>query len=443
MVKRLVQNLLHKELSYQIHGAAIEVRKDFGPGHKEKLYQKAFEEELKRRKISFDKELAIKIYSPKDGKYIGLYRPDFSIDKKIIVEIKAERFVNRDEIKRIYDYLRNSEYELAYLINFASPRLFVKRIIYTNDHKPFYSPPINTNTKLISTKTKKLLVSIGFILVLFSGLNVEAAEISFSPASQSFGVGQIFETEILLDTQKEDINAIEGTINFPNDLLNLKEIRDSESIVSLWIEKPKINDQYVSFAGIIPGGYTGEDGKIFSLVFQTKKAGENNLIFQTAKALLNDSKGTTALLTLKSASYKISETLPLFQYEVKIDKELPEPFQPEITHSPEVFNGKYFLVFNTQDKISGIDYYEVKEGGRQFEKAESPYLLKNQWLYEEITVRAVDKAGNIREARIVPLKTQPIFLTLKFWLTIIGGILGIAVIGYVIRRLLKRKNLKN
>ncbi|MBI2356169.1 MAG: hypothetical protein HYV13_03125 [Candidatus Doudnabacteria bacterium] len=49
--------------------------------------------------------------------------------------MKAEKFVNRDEIKRIYDYLRNSKYELAYFINFASPKLYVRRIIFTNDRK--------------------------------------------------------------------------------------------------------------------------------------------------------------------------------------------------------------------------------------------------------------------------------------------------------------------
>lgn len=132
--------LLHKELSYEVHGAAIEVRKDFGPGHKEKLYQNAFAQELDRRSINFVKEPSVEIVSPKDGQKVGLYRPDFVVDGKIIVEMKAEKFVNRDEIKRIYDYLRNSKYELAYFINFASTKLFVKRIIFTNDRKPFKTP---------------------------------------------------------------------------------------------------------------------------------------------------------------------------------------------------------------------------------------------------------------------------------------------------------------
>lgn len=133
-MKRLVA-LLHKDLSYKIQGVAFEIRKDFGLSHKERIYQRAFEEELKRRNIFYEREKAIKIYSPKDGKFIGLYRPDFIIDKKIIVEIKTYKFVPKDEMRKIYDYLRNSEYELGYLINFASPKLYIKRIIFTNDRK--------------------------------------------------------------------------------------------------------------------------------------------------------------------------------------------------------------------------------------------------------------------------------------------------------------------
>jgi hypothetical protein len=39
-------NLLYEDLSYQIRGAAIEIRKQFGCGHKEVLYQRALAEEL-------------------------------------------------------------------------------------------------------------------------------------------------------------------------------------------------------------------------------------------------------------------------------------------------------------------------------------------------------------------------------------------------------------
>lgn len=71
--------LLHKELSYEIQGAIMEVRANFGFGHKEFIFQNAFAEEISSRGIPFEREKAVKIYSPKTGKFIGLYRPDFII----------------------------------------------------------------------------------------------------------------------------------------------------------------------------------------------------------------------------------------------------------------------------------------------------------------------------------------------------------------------------
>jgi len=130
-------DLLYKDLSYQIQGIAMEIRKNFGPGLKEVIYQNAFEEELKARKINFEREKNIKIYSPKTGKIIGYYRPDFLIEGKIIVEIKAVDLIPKNFIDQIYSYLRNSEYELGYFINFKSPKLYIKRIIYTNNLKKF------------------------------------------------------------------------------------------------------------------------------------------------------------------------------------------------------------------------------------------------------------------------------------------------------------------
>jgi len=132
-------NLLYKELSYQIQGAAIEIRRNFGSGHKETIYQKAFEEELEIRNIPYIREATIKIYSPLTGKIIGVYRPDFLVDNKIIVELKAKRIIPHDLMESVYDYLRNSKYELGYFINFTSPRLFIKRIIYTNNRKPWFN----------------------------------------------------------------------------------------------------------------------------------------------------------------------------------------------------------------------------------------------------------------------------------------------------------------
>jgi len=128
--------LLHRELSYEVQGAAIAVRKHYGPGHKESLYQRAYAEELQHRNIRFEREKSISIYS-KRKTVVGSYQPDFIIDDKVIVEVKALESLPRKMLDQLFDYLRNSKYELGYLINFASPKLFIKRVIYTNDRKGF------------------------------------------------------------------------------------------------------------------------------------------------------------------------------------------------------------------------------------------------------------------------------------------------------------------
>ena len=130
-------SLLYKELSYQIQGAVIEVRKNYGAGHKESVYQSALAEELQLRKMLFQREPSIQVISPKTNKTIGIYRPDFLIDEKIILEIKAVEILANRLVDQLFDYLRNSKYELGYFINFSGPKLYMKRIIYTNDRKQF------------------------------------------------------------------------------------------------------------------------------------------------------------------------------------------------------------------------------------------------------------------------------------------------------------------
>jgi GxxExxY protein len=220
-MKRIV-DLLHKDLSYKIQGIAFEIRKDFGLGHKEQIYQKAFEEELERNCISYKREKAIKIFSPKNGKFIGLYRPDFIIDNKIILEIKTYKFVPKDEMRKIYDYLRNSEYELGYLVNFASPRLYTKRIIFTNNKKNWLgnSPLNNTNHKLTNTKSNFLVlfsILLVFVSGLFSGLCIaqqQEIKLLISPEMFEWQVkrGEKFSEKMIIYNRSEVPVPIEATV---------------------------------------------------------------------------------------------------------------------------------------------------------------------------------------------------------------------------------------
>lgn len=129
--------ILHKDLSYKLQGVIFEIKKIYGPGHKELVYCNAIEELLKLNDFKYQREKTINIYSPITKSIIGKYRPDFIIDDKIILEIKAVDIIPKNFIDQIYSYLRVSNYELGIFVNFRSNKLYIKRIIYTNDRKHF------------------------------------------------------------------------------------------------------------------------------------------------------------------------------------------------------------------------------------------------------------------------------------------------------------------
>ena len=129
--------ILEKDLSYKVVGAIYSVVKKYGSGFKEQIYQKALAEELEKLGLWAKQQQRINIYSLDTGKVLGTYVPDFIIEDKIILEIKATGFTIRQNIDQQRSYLKASKYEIGYLVNFGTPKLDLKRSIYTNDRKPF------------------------------------------------------------------------------------------------------------------------------------------------------------------------------------------------------------------------------------------------------------------------------------------------------------------
>jgi hypothetical protein len=102
----------------------------------------------------------------------------------------------------------------------------------------------------------------------------------------------------------------------------------------------------------------------------------------------------------------------------------PEPFEPIVGKNQSVFGGRPFASFSTTDKTSGVQYYEVKVGNGEWQKATAiPYLIDDDNA-DEIAVRAVDVAGNTYTASAA-LPRQPINTTVA----LIVSILLLAVIG--------------
>lgn len=286
------------------------------------------------------------------------------------------------------------------------------------------------------TSQIKIVAILMFFVLFFTTAPVFAANIFLGAKNQSFAPGEEFLVRVLLNTEGESINAIEGKIGFPADLLEVKEIRDGNSIINFWVERPSLSKFYIPYSGIIPGGYMDKEGLIFSVVFRAKKEGIGAIQTEGLLVLLNDGKGTEAKMETPNLEFRILKSesqIPDFKFQIPPDTDMPESFEPKIASDPNVFDGKYFLVFATQDKISGIANYKIREGRwGWFSIAESPYLLKHQSLDKKIFVKAIDKSDNERIVVLPPQKLLPWYE--NYW--IIGIIILSIIIAYRLVKIL-------
>lgn len=119
--------ILYKDLSFEIFGAAIEVHRVLGGGFLEAVYQKALAHEFALSGIPFvpQKHLPVSYKDLPVGEYIA----DFIVDEKIIVEIKAvSHFANEHQAQAL-NYLAATGYKLAILLNFGEKKVAQLRIV--------------------------------------------------------------------------------------------------------------------------------------------------------------------------------------------------------------------------------------------------------------------------------------------------------------------------
>ncbi|HEX3098016.1 MAG TPA: GxxExxY protein [Usitatibacter sp.] len=116
-------------LSAKVIGAAQKVSSLLGCGFLEKVYENALAVELRSRALSVTQQSAITIRY--EEAVVGEYFADIVVDDRLIVELKTVKAFDPIHEAQCINYLRASGLHLCLLMNFARPRLDVRRIINT------------------------------------------------------------------------------------------------------------------------------------------------------------------------------------------------------------------------------------------------------------------------------------------------------------------------
>ena len=120
-------DLLYPELSYKIVGCAFDVFKEIGPGHLEKVYQKALAIAFRNAGLSFIEQIRydVKYHNEKVG--YGFF--DFLVERKIIIELKRGKISFKKEVDQVVDYLKSSNLQLGIIIRFTPEGAGFKRLV--------------------------------------------------------------------------------------------------------------------------------------------------------------------------------------------------------------------------------------------------------------------------------------------------------------------------
>lgn len=248
-----------------------------------------------------------------------------------------------------------------------------------------------------------------------------AALLYVDPGVQTYGVGDTFIANVRVDNEGECINAALVEIIYPTKSLRAVDFSRGDSLFSLWTEEPSIDTEAgrVTFSGGVPGGYCGRIqgdpslsniiGKIVFTVIDATEVKADILVTDTTRVYLHDGLGTESSLRVQGVTLGLSlqPTLTDNEWltEVKDDTVPPDSFTIEIQSTRGVFGGRYYAVFSTVDKQSGLSHYEIFERG-VWQETRSPHKLYDQSL-SDIQIRAIDKAGNIRMGEYVPGSAPP------------------------------------
>ncbi len=117
----------HSEITKIIIGASFEIWNELGYGFLEKVYENAMMVELGIRDVHVIQQTEIDVSYK--NRIVGHYVPDLFVEKKVIVELKAEKTYKSKHEAQLLNYLKASGIQIGLLLNFGENKVEFKRMI--------------------------------------------------------------------------------------------------------------------------------------------------------------------------------------------------------------------------------------------------------------------------------------------------------------------------
>lgn len=221
----------------------------------------------------------------------------------------------------------------------------------------------------MTTPIKIFSTVAAFLLFFAIGTGwVHAASLGVAVSPSSTTVGQTVTATIYVQTGGKAINAVEAALIFPTNLLDLKSVSKSGSILQFWTTEPAGSSASgrVVFSGGLPSpGFSRSSGTIVSATFTAKAVGAATLQLSGGKVLANDGVGTDLLAGMGSATVTIAAAAPVTPAAPTPAKPAPVPAKtlsvvvtsPTYPDSTKWYStDTVLLTWTRPDTLNGVSY---------------------------------------------------------------------------------------
>ncbi|MEW7987245.1 MAG: GxxExxY protein [Candidatus Thiodiazotropha endolucinida] len=118
-------------VSKRVIGCGYEVSNELGAGFFEAVYENALCLEFEHQVLSFERHKHLEVRYK--GRVVGHYVADFIVENRLLLELKALSALTNEHDAQVMNYLRATGLKVGLLLNFGTPRLGVRRLVWQHD----------------------------------------------------------------------------------------------------------------------------------------------------------------------------------------------------------------------------------------------------------------------------------------------------------------------
>lgn len=117
----------YEQITNVIIGCAYRISNELGCGFLEKVYENAMVHELRKSGLSVAQQVRHDVVY--DGVVVGEYIADIIVEGLVLLELKAVKGLDDVHSAQCINYLKASGLCVCLLLNFAKPKVEIKRIV--------------------------------------------------------------------------------------------------------------------------------------------------------------------------------------------------------------------------------------------------------------------------------------------------------------------------